>query len=189
MNNGLTPDSLGTAPGGSIGGFNQIGNWVPGAPPLPYPEGTGIRVEPGSMIVAQVHYNTLSADPIPDQTTIELATTPEVDKEAILMQMTDLAWVSQGMLGEAMTIPAGENNVEHSTTAGNDSLFVRAARRTLVWQKMPFDALYGSRSHAQSGRVLSIRINHPDGSNTCLLEIQDWDFLGKAPIISLNPFL
>ena len=170
-------DSLGTAPGGSIGGFNQIGNWVPGAPPLPYPEGTGIRVEPGSMIVAQVHYNTLSADPIPDQTTIELATTPEVDKEAILMQMTDLAWVSQGMLGEAMTIPAGENNVEHSTTAGNDSLFVRAARRNLGLAEDAPLMLYTAAAHMHNlGVSFQSEINHPDGSNTCLLEIPDWDF-------------
>ena len=170
-------DTLGTSPGGAIGGFNQIGNWVPGTPPLPYPEGTGIRVEPGSMIVAQMHYNTLSADPISDQSSFQLATTPEVEKEAILMQLTDLGWVSQGMLGQAMTIPAGESTVEHATTAVNDSMFVMAARRNLGLAEDAPLMLYTAAAHMHNlGVSQRSEITHEDGSKTCLLDIPDWDF-------------
>lgn len=170
-------DTLGASTGGAIGGFNQIGNWVPGTPPLPYPEGTGIRVEPGSMIVAQMHYNTLSADPVSDQSSFQIATTPEVEKEAILMLLTDFGWVSQGMLGPEMTIPAGESNVEHGTIAANDSVFVRSARRSLGLEADAPLMLYTAGAHMHTlGVSQHSEIQHEDGGNTCLLDIQDWDF-------------
>ena len=170
-------DTLGASPEGAIGGFNQIGSWVPGTPSLPYPEGTGIRVEPGSMIVAQIHYNTLSADPIADQSSFQIATTPEVEKEAILMQLTDLGWVSQGMLGPAMTISAGDNEVEHGTIAANDSMFINAARRNLGLESDAPLMLYTAAAHMHNlGVSQRSEIQHEDGSNTCLLDIPDWDF-------------
>ncbi|MEO0326582.1 MAG: cytochrome c, partial [Myxococcota bacterium] len=49
--------------GSAVSSFNSLGSWVPGTPAGPYPEGTGIRVEPGSVLVAQIHYNTLSSAP------------------------------------------------------------------------------------------------------------------------------
>ncbi|MFM2244821.1 MAG: hypothetical protein RL071_895, partial [Pseudomonadota bacterium] len=88
-------------------GFSTLGFWVPGTPNLPLPEGTGIRVEPGSMIVAQMHYNTQSAAPAADQSTIELSIADAVEREAANMMAVDLGWVSNGLLGAPMTIPAG----------------------------------------------------------------------------------
>ena len=41
----------------------QIGGWVPGAGREPPPEGTGIGVKPGSVMIVQMHYNTLVAEP------------------------------------------------------------------------------------------------------------------------------
>ncbi len=52
----------------------QIGGWVPGAGREPPPEGTGIVVTPGSVMVVQMHYNTLVAEPKPDQSTILVET-------------------------------------------------------------------------------------------------------------------
>ena len=58
----------------------QIGFWVPGMRSLLFRRGTGIRVEPGSMIIAQMHYNTVSSAPVADQSVIEIATTDSVEK-------------------------------------------------------------------------------------------------------------
>ena len=93
------------------------------------------------------------------------------------MQLTDFGWVSQGLLGEAMTIPAGESHVEHGTTAANDSIFVGAARRNLGLDADAPLMLYTAAAHMHNlGVSQRSEIQHEDGSNTCLLNIQDWDF-------------
>ena len=122
--------------GSGFGGFarvpGQIGFWVPGMISTPFPEGTGIRVEPGSMLVAQIHYNTSSSTPLADQSVIEIATTDTVQKEATVMQVVDLGWLTKGQFGgDAMTIPAGEEYVAHDTSIEFDSIFVARARETL----------------------------------------------------------
>jgi hypothetical protein len=113
------------------GGFNSLGSWVPGASPRPFPSGTGIRVEPGSMLVAQVHYNTSSSASTPDQSVIELATTTSVEREATMLAAVDLGWVSNGFIRQPMTIPAGMADVQHSTSLAFDSPFLRQARQNL----------------------------------------------------------
>ena len=98
----------------------------------PLPEGTGIRVEPGSLLVAQMHYNTSSAAPVADQSVIEIATTDAVEKEATVMQAVDFGWITNGHIGgDAMTIPAGEEHVVHDTSITFDSIIVARARETL----------------------------------------------------------
>ncbi|MFN3266020.1 MAG: hypothetical protein ACK41E_04185 [Deinococcales bacterium] len=53
-----TPIRLGGGSGGL--GFSIMGNWVPGSSGgVKYPEGMGIRLRPGAVLVLQVHYNLL----------------------------------------------------------------------------------------------------------------------------------
>ena len=106
--------------GGTMGVPNiprQIGFWVPGVRATPFPAGTGIRVEPGSMLVVQMHYNTSTAAPVADQSVIEIATTEAVEREATIVQVLDLGWVTDGQFGgDPMTIPAGDEDVAHDTS-------------------------------------------------------------------------
>ncbi|MEL6347911.1 MAG: cytochrome c [Myxococcota bacterium] len=159
------------------GGFGSLGSWVPGVPASPLPEGTGIRVEPGSMLVVQMHYNTLSSDPVPDQSTIEIATAASVDREATNLPMVDVGWVTNGMFGDPMTIPAGEAEVSHATIAAFDSMLMASARTTLG---LPPDAplvLHSANHHMHElGVQQRSEIRHADGDDTCLLDIPDWDF-------------
>ena len=74
----------------------QVGFWVPGAPATPFPEGTGIRIEPGSMLVVQMHYNTRTAAPVADQSLIEITTTDSVEREGFMVQVLDIGWVTNG---------------------------------------------------------------------------------------------
>ena len=66
--------------GGSGGPAQQwIGGWAPGNLGSDFPAGTGIAVEPGSMIVLQVHYNTTAGEISPDATSIEVKLDDSVD--------------------------------------------------------------------------------------------------------------
>lgn len=161
------------------GGFSTlVGTWTPGAEPLPLPEGTGIKVEPGSLIVAQMHYNTQSANPVADQSTLEIAFTNTVDRPATNLLGIDLGWVSNGRIGgEAMTIPAGNSDVSHSTTISHDSLFTRMALDTLGLQRDEPLVIHWANHHMHElGISQTSVLMREDGSQTCLLDIPDWDF-------------
>lgn len=83
---------------------------MPGNTGDDYPDGTGVRIEPGSKIVMQMHYNSLTAGPQPDLTTIRLKTDASVAKEAKSQPWTNPQWLG----GDAMMIPAATNDVAHS---------------------------------------------------------------------------
>ena len=70
----------------------QITGWAPGSTGKDFPAGTGIRIDPGSKIVIQVHYNTLNAEPVPDQTALTLELADAVTKEAYVMPWSNPAW-------------------------------------------------------------------------------------------------
>lgn len=160
-----------------VGGFRTLGSWVPGTSSPPYPEGTGIHVEPGSMLVAQVHYNTSTASPVADQSTIELATATTVERQATSMAALDLGWVTHGLVGDPMTIPAGESQVEHSTTVTYDSIFMSSARDQLGMAEGEAMVIYTANHHMHElGTSQRSELQHADGSSTCLLHNPDWDF-------------
>lgn len=161
----------------SSGLGGSLGSWVPGAADLALPEGTGIRVEPGSMIVAQMHYNTLSADPVADQSTLEIQIADSVERPATSLVGIDLGWVSDGMFGESMDIPAGESDVAHSTTITYDSLFTQMALGQLGLEYGDAIELHSANHHMHElGETIKSTVTHADGTQTCLLDNPDWDF-------------
>jgi polyisoprenoid-binding protein YceI/mono/diheme cytochrome c family protein len=48
---------------GNRGRSDQIGAWAPGGQPAVYPEGVGMKMEPGDKIVVQVHYHYIHEAP------------------------------------------------------------------------------------------------------------------------------
>ncbi|HMV69507.1 MAG TPA: hypothetical protein PKA64_21875, partial [Myxococcota bacterium] len=117
----LTPDQLGQVsqamqtgelPEGA-GGTQWLGAWVPGASSNPFPEGSGLLIEPGDVVIVQMHYNTLASAPAPDQSSVVFEVASEVERRAWVAPFTDLGWVSGlPVLGEGpMVIPAGDPQV------------------------------------------------------------------------------
>ena len=188
---GPTPANPASSDG--IGGIpripEQIGFWVPGMQSTPFPEGTGIRVEPGSLLVAQMHYNTSSAAPVADQSVIEIATTDAVEKEATVMQAVDFGWITNGHIGgDAMTIPAGEEHVVHDTSITFDSIIVARARETLGLATDTPLMLYTAGHHMHElGKTQRTELQHADGSTTCLLDTPNWDFAWQGRYTLSNP--
>jgi len=83
---------------------NQLTAWIPGYAGTTFPRGGGIRVEPGTMIVMQVHYNLASTpNPAADQTSMQFSVADTVEREFAYQPALDVAWVAGGM-----NIPAGE---------------------------------------------------------------------------------
>ncbi|MCH9681005.1 MAG: monooxygenase [Deltaproteobacteria bacterium] len=153
---------------------SSIGGWAPGSEGADYPAGTGLRVEPGSLLLLQVHYNTLAAQAQPDVSRLALSVESQVDIEAFYTPWLDLEWAIDG---EAMRIPAGEAGVHHWYSATFDEAAIAAIYR-------PADAdlsrglfIHSSYLHMhQLGRTIHLSIEREDGTTERVLEFPRWDF-------------
>jgi hypothetical protein len=146
--------------GGDIEG--SFGGWTPGSLGSDTPPGIGTAVEPGSLVVLQMHYNTLgSGDAGPDRTAIELKIDTEVEKPAFILPVLDIAWFAGGL-----PIPAGEPDVVHRGLF-DPRLFGDFDRLT-IYTALSHMHLLGTRSR--------MFVQRADGTEECILQIDDWDF-------------
>ncbi len=162
---------------GGPGGQNQIGggvgwlaSWVPGIRNVKFPEGTGIRVEPGSKLVIQMHLNSLGGDPAPDRSTFELTLADEVEREAFILPFANPAWLR----GDGMQIPAGDEDVSHSFAFDITGFLSR-----LTGGRLPNGAIliHGTGLHMHTlGSRGKASILRGGQEEECMLEIPDWDF-------------
>ncbi|MCB9744782.1 MAG: hypothetical protein H6740_19465 [Alphaproteobacteria bacterium] len=156
-------------PGGEgAGQASWLGGWAPGQEGMDGPAGTGIEVEPGSLIILQMHYNLEGVDAQPDQTQALFKLDAEVERPAILQPFADLAWV----FGHELDIPAGESGVTHSYSSS------WPAPRVLYQVGMHMHEL---------GRSGGLRLRRADGREECVLEIDRWDFNWQIPYILREP--
>lgn len=145
-----------TTPLTSVYGF--LGSWVPGQPVQLFPEDAGIYLEPGTRFVLQMHYNVLGVPPgtpIPgDRTSLVLYSRPVSPLPANLVYFSLL-------VDTALLIPPGA--VDHV----EGSAFGLPGGATMVGI-FPHMHLLGTEIRAH--------IEHADGSETCLIDIPEWDF-------------
>ena len=146
---------------GGPGVINQedaawLGGWAPGSVARPFPEGLGLAVDKGTVMIMQMHYYTENNQD-PDQSKIEIMTAETVEKQAWIQPFANPLW----LFGGSMVIPAGETDFEHSF-------------------EVSFPAnldIYNANLHMHTrGKTANFKIDHPDGSETCLVNIDKWDF-------------
>ncbi|NCG20695.1 MAG: monooxygenase [Rhodobacterales bacterium] len=168
-----------------------IGAWVPGAAARSFPTGTGIRMEPGDLLIVQMHYNTGTADPAPDQSSIGFQLADSVEREAITQPLTDLGWVTEiPLLGEPMTIPKDAESTIHTTTVKGDSMFFSGARDSLgLAEDSPLMVHTVGHHMHQLGRTGYQELHKGDGSVQCLVDIPDWDFHWQNAFTLKEPVL
>lgn len=147
--------------------------WAPGITAGTLPEGTGVRIDPGSKIAMQMHYNTINTNPQPDQSSIEVRYAESVEREAITVFFLDVNWYPSG----GMPIPADDPNVTHQFTgdlawpisfSGGGSIGLSADEPV---------AMHSVFMHQHVlGKSASIELLRADGTEVMLVDIRDWDF-------------
>lgn len=175
---------------------NSIGSWTPGTFPTVFPEGTGVRLLGGGLIVMQVHYN-LSAGAKPDQTSALLQLAPEDDPIEPLTTYTLYAPVE-------IPCPADATNPECDRTAAIAKIRTETGNSPVQdWLfsscgKSPDDYLNQDASNIISdceypvpydlevvsvlghmhlrGTSIRIEVNPGQADAQVLLDIPDWDF-------------
>jgi hypothetical protein len=149
--------------GGPGGGRDDtwLGSWAPGTLGSDTPAGTGMRVEPGSAVILQVHYNVLEAGAEPDRTKVQFKLDETVAKEAVIQPWANPNWLS----GRSMLIPAGNADVAHAFEY--DASQVLGGGFTLH--------AAGLHMH-QLGVRATATIVRAGGARECVLQIDDWNF-------------
>lgn len=154
-------DGPGYACFGGPGGDSSLawlGSWAPGSLGDVYPEGTGLAVPAGSTALVQMHYNLSYADPVPDQTTVNAWFSTTVERQAKLVTVRESAWPAGGLV-----IPPGQADVVFTSTVENP-----LGEAAHIWAANLHMHLLG--------KSTSLRVLHADGSESCALDIPDWDF-------------
>ena len=161
-----------------LSAIRSLGGWVPGAQQGMLPEGTGILLHPGDQLVVQMHYNTLSAAPVADQSEIALVTAPSVPYPATTLALIDLAWpTGLALLGEPMDIPAGSPDASAEVVVDRDDpMFQQALANLGVGDDEPI-RVHGAGVHMhQLGVDGRIDVLEADGGESCVIHYPDWDF-------------
>ncbi len=159
-----------SGPGGSLGlgtGVRFIGGWAPGGVGSDFPEGTGMRVEPGSLVALQIHYNTVFVEPEPDRSSVAFKLEDQVEHEALVQPWTNYMWV----VGNDMKIPAGEKDVMHRYSADPFNLPIKLFGSNNMLR------VYSSALHMHiRGSKGTTFIERADGTTECLLNVPRYDF-------------
>jgi hypothetical protein len=151
-----------------------VGSWAPGGEPTAYPEGSGVRLDAGSALVVQMHYNTSASGPVADRSAISFQLADEVERPLVNQPVTNPGWV----LGwEPMTIPAGDPEVTHSVELSLDGpLWAEQIAETGV-QPGEDIIVHAAGLHMHNlgvrGRLSILRSG---GEDECMVEIPVWDF-------------
>lgn len=150
------------------GGWDFLAAWGPGANPVTFPDGSGMRLPKEAQLVLQMHYfeSYDGAENELDQSGYGLHLADHVDRR-----------VEQYLLGATgFTIPAGDaaySVTEHIPWGGTTDMDVLG-----VWPHM----------HVL-GSGFDERIVRADGSESCLLHQDRWDFHNQvwAPLVTPEP--
>ena len=157
--------------GAFANGVALLGSWAPGSTGIVYPAGTGIRVDPGAVIVMEMHFNVGSGRSGEDRSSLALQMSDTVDREAVIAPFWNFdLWSGQDM----MDIPAGQADVMHSFQLNPDGLIQIFA----PWLTARRLKIHGAGMHMHYlGTSGKIRVIRPTASTErCVLEIPHWDF-------------
>ena len=138
----------------------QLGGFTPGNLPRQPSTEIGIPIRAGSLIVMQIHYNTLGGAPIePDQTEFHMVLQKE--KPPFVADTRPLPI-------RELDIPKGQSSVKHETALTN-------------FRNKPFN-IGGVAAHMHLlGSKFDAQIERNNGETECLISIKDYDFNWQEP--------
>lgn len=160
-----------------------IGTFVPGNLGVDFPEESGLRIEPGSKIFIQTHYNTTYTGKQPDLSALNLRLETRVKKRALVEALSDLKWIRD----DDMLIPAYAKDTMHDYVE-DPTLFISAFDPTFV-DGVPVKVHAGTLHMHQMGSSAKFEIIRKDGTKQCIVDIPKWDFHWQLPYTLRTPIV
>jgi mono/diheme cytochrome c family protein len=166
VSGGQVVEGEATAGGGEMMRSSLLGAFEKAEQGSHFPYGTGIRVEPGSAIIVQQHYNTLfTSDRAEDQSALQFMVEDEVPNPATASWLVNPRWMNP-MTRESMFIAADDPDATVNVLAPGMAVG-RQENFEIYWADLHMHTL-GSR-----GELAVVRA---DGTRECLLRVDDWKF-------------
>ncbi len=159
-------------PGGDARRATWLGGWAPGSLGQDFPEGSGLRVEPGSKVVLQVHYNDHGQRAAADRTAVAFKVDDTVKKVAVVQPWTNPDWVSDTV---PMHIAAGVADTTHVWSMG-PTPFMSFITEGVFVNNVPITVHAAALHMHTRGTHARAEVRHASGARTCLLDIPRWDF-------------
>jgi hypothetical protein len=165
-----------------------LAHWAPGMDGHVFPEGTGIRMEPGSALVVQLHYYSKDAPGQSDAgSRVDFMTQRTVERPAIHFAQTRGEWLVSEQ-NRTMVVPPGEKATYEVSDPLAD-LLPLLARLTDV----PQDRIRGLEIHSvnlhmhEHGHSGTISLTHGTGRKETLLSIPRWDLRWQRDFTLASP--
>jgi hypothetical protein len=137
----------------------MVGGWVPGTAVVQYPEGTGVPLQAGKVLVMQVHYNTQNGPLTADHTQVKLQySKAPVAKPATITALANFLF----------SIPAKAKGYRSWVTVNAPSGL------NTLWGVLPH-------MHTKGTRI------QVDMNGQCLMDIPKWDFHWQQLYLYSNP--
>ena len=149
-----------------------LGGWAPGSLGQDFPTGTGLRIEPGSKVILQVHYNDHGQPAASDLSSVAFKVDDTVEKVAYVQPWSNPAWVNGTV---PMRIPAGSAN---ATQVWSLELtpFLSFTTGGVLTSNVPV-TIHSAALHMHTrGTHARTEIVRASGARECLLDIPHWDF-------------
>lgn len=150
--------------------IEQLAQWVPGNQGLDFPEGTGIKIDPGSKIILQMHYYiSPHLENKSDQTSLDFSLSSEVTSPAAYAPFLNASWPVVGL-----DIPAGDDNIVHTAQGDPRGFFNLLNPNLELDQGFTIHAMMMHMHRlGKSGRLTLLKA---DGTEQTLVDIPSWDF-------------
>jgi len=151
-------------------GTELLGSWVPGITQRDFPANSGILIEPGSVIMMEMHFNTAGGSTEPDESRIALKLEDSVDKRAMIAAFWNFGqWNGNG----GMMIPANASSTVHSYSL-DPKLVIGQYAPWITGEKIHIHAA-GLHMHYLGTRG-RLEIQKYSGKKECLIQDSNWDF-------------
>lgn len=153
-----------------------IGAWAPGAGPMYMPNGTGIALREGDVLVMQVHYSLGSATgegERTDRTRLRLQEVPEVDRRLHVALPDPFLW--SAVLGSPDGLAPGHEAIEYTWELPLSEAYNSIGESLDVPERMN---LVGITPHMhRRGRKMRVELISEDGDEaSCVADVHRWDF-------------
>ena len=153
-----------------------LAHWAPGMDGHVFPEGTGIRLEPGSGLVVQMHYYSSTAPGESDvDTRLDFMVESSVERPAFHLAQTRNDWLASERTGTMVIPPGSQRSFEVSNNLG-DMLGYFASLAQVPESQIEALELHSANLHMHSfGHSGEITLHRETGEVETLLSVPRWD--------------
>ncbi len=165
-----------------------LAHWAPGMDGHVFPDSTGIRMQPGSVLVVQLHYYSKEAPGETDQgSRLDFMTAPTVSRPAFHLSQTNGDWMNGDRPG-SIRVPAGDTASVSLTEDLGDYIGYIASVTGVARDRIEAIELHSANLHMHGiGQSGEVSLQRTDGTGETLLAIPRWDLGWQRDFTFVQP--